>query len=227
MNLENVIQLPDSGTAGAVIDLGLPPAPAPAAALLDDAGTVFDPAIHAVDDAGNPAYRVAKKLKGKRIFARRRGGFPPPGSKVGGVSDIPCPTPAAAAVPLVDPDASPTPAAAPSGPPPSPEDIETAAAQLVGLEQILCLSVFGEEWLFADAERQALVSGWVRMMQEKGLVSSPWWVDVAAAHALLYVARMNKPQTRARVGVLKLWLIGKYVSIRQWWAARRKGEAHA
>ncbi|PXA04820.1 hypothetical protein DDZ13_06550 [Coraliomargarita sinensis] len=93
-------------------------------------------------------------------------------------------------------------------------EAEAAAAQLVAMEEMIAVMVFSEEWKFLDEERRGLVMAWSRAFEEKGIVETPWWMELGAAHAVIFASRADKPKTREKLGKLKAKVIKKVIDFR-------------
>lgn len=161
---------------------------------VDRKGNVFDPSIHKKNEDGSPkltargtwAQRFRKSAK-KAVKATSDGiksfvGKPP--------TDVP------------DSEMKEPQSESMSGEKTFSEE-ELAARQLVGMEQLIAMSVFGDEWVFLAEEQQALVMSWVRAFEETGIVKVPWWMELAAAHAMIIGSRLSRPKTQ---GKLSRWL---------------------
>lgn len=97
----------------------------------------------------------------------------------------------------------------------------TAAAQLVAMEEMIAVMVFSEEWQFLSEERKGLVMAWTRAFEEKGIVETPWWMELGAAHAVIIANRADKPKTREKLGKMKASFMKKIIDLR---AANRPAE---
>ena len=81
-------------------------------------------------------------------------------------------------------------------------EVEQCAEQIVGMEQILALMVFGDEWKFIDAEKQGLIQAWITTFNETGTVKMPYWLELVAAHGIIFANRAQKPSTLKFMGNL-------------------------
>ena len=104
-------------------------------------------------------------------------------------------------------------------PPQAPEtgkstEAATAAAQLVAMEEMIAVMIFSEEWQFLSEERKGLVMAWTRSFEEKGIVETPWWMELGAAHAVIIANRADKPKTREKLGKMKASFMKKMIDLR-------------
>lgn len=90
----------------------------------------------------------------------------------------------------------------------------TAAAQLVAMEEMIAVMIFSEEWQFLSEERKGLVMAWTRAFEEKGVVETPWWMELGAAHAVIFANRADKPKTREKLGKMKASIMKKVIDFR-------------
>jgi len=114
------------------------------------------------------------------------------------------------------------PAAAQPGKSSGASEATQAAAQLVAMEEMIAVMVFSEEWQFLDEERKGLVMAWTRAFEEKGIVETPWWMELGAAHAVVFASRANKPKTREKLGKMKGALMKKVIDFRTARAPQQK-----
>jgi len=89
-----------------------------------------------------------------------------------------------------------------------------AAAQLVAMEEMLAVMVFSEKWQFLSEERRGLIMAWTRALEEKGIVETPWWMELGAAHAVIFANRTDKPKTREKLGKMKASIMKKVIDFR-------------
>lgn len=94
------------------------------------------------------------------------------------------------------------------------EAAANAAAQFVAMEEMIAVMVFSEEWQFLPDEKKGLVMAWTRAFEEKGVVETPWWVELGAAHAVILANRADKPKTREKLGKLKARFMKKVIDLR-------------
>lgn len=97
-----------------------------------------------------------------------------------------------------------------------------AASQLVAMEEMIAVMVFSEEWQFLDEERKGLVTAWTRAFEEKGIVETPWWMELGAAHAVVFASRANKPKTREKLGKMKGAFMKRVIDFRTARAPQQK-----
>ena len=88
---------------------------------------------------------------------------------------------------------------------------EAAAQQTVAMEEMVAVLIFGDEWQFLNAERQQLVKAWAKSYAKHGIKEMPLWMEIVAAHGVIVTTRINKPNTKKKLGGLKLWLSKKYL----------------
>jgi hypothetical protein len=96
----------------------------------------------------------------------------------------------------------------------SSEPAEAAAAQFVAMEEMLAVMIFSEEWQFLPDEKKGLIAAWTRTFEEKGVVETPWWMELGAAHAVILANRADKPKTREKLGKMKASFMKKVIDLR-------------
>lgn len=106
------------------------------------------------------------------------------------------------------------PPTAPDAGKPKSSEAANAAEQLVAMEEMIAVMVFSEEWQFLSEERKGLVMAWTRAFEEKGIVETPWWMELGAAHAVIVASRAEKPKTRERMGKMKAALQKRIIDFR-------------
>lgn len=148
---------------------------------VDNKGRPFDPAIHAVDAAGNPIRTATGRFQKKKLRMpgdrADRAGAAAPGLNIP-VSDV------------------------------VPQDmrIKAAAAKYADLFIITGISFFGEEWKPEQSkgvdERAMLIEANERAMIQYGYVEPPAWIDLLMVYSLYMGKRCFQPVTKSKVKIL-------------------------
>lgn len=187
-------------------DLAPPDAAVPANTVTGDAAAYippgFNPALHEIDNAGNPVTNTDGSLRRKRGRKPARG----PGGKFASNKQKPAAARPAVQLPPEDvPAATPEPAVVDAEPlPTSPEDAKRAATMVVGMGVGFCCGLFDqEEWKPDDAEEvTAIIDPLAEVFMRYDVRFGPEWA--AAFAAVAYASkRIRKPKTWERLAGIR------------------------